>query len=191
MEDIKQLNIKSTDIKADKKPPKKNSKLKKLWHKFVWKLFKKPYRKYKKLKQWLPTIWADQQWDGYYVYRILKTKLTLMREYFIQSDLVADNDWMVSRLKTLISLIDIIIQEDEKCREFWNKYEFGKDNNTNITIYLNKRNIHRYCGSWYSFDEQMQEYYKKRGSTDFDLRSDKASMVFWQMMSYYLPFLWD
>lgn len=52
---------------------------------------KRVIRKLKNLWYWLPVIWNDQQWDHYYLYKVLAHKLRAMQRFFESDRAVAMN----------------------------------------------------------------------------------------------------
>lgn len=39
----------------------------------------------KRLKTWIPVLWRDRDWDDFYVFEILKTKILTQRKYLVEN----------------------------------------------------------------------------------------------------------
>lgn len=39
-----------------------------------------------KLKVWIPVLWKDRDWDDFFIFEVLKTKLLTQRKYLIQKN---------------------------------------------------------------------------------------------------------
>jgi hypothetical protein len=57
-----------------------------LWDNIGWKI-RNVYRSIKNVIRWLPVIWKDKDWDDWYIYTILETKLKHQAKY------IGDRDW--------------------------------------------------------------------------------------------------
>lgn len=60
------------------------------------------------LIQWLKPIWNIRYWDWAYILMIERRQLELMLKRYEKYDLFENQDYMVSKLKLLIKLIDMI-----------------------------------------------------------------------------------
>ena len=83
-----------------------------LWWKFEGKYYHKDFLYgVKNLWKWLPTIWKDRDWDDYFVYEIIRTKLKFQSDYIGKKNrhLNAKRDSEI--MKLVVKLIKL--QQDE------------------------------------------------------------------------------
>jgi hypothetical protein len=66
----------------------------------------------KNLITWFPVIWNDQQWDQYYLLKVLQKKLTLMEKYFRTRGHHVDAEKDADNIKLAINLIGRLIKDD-------------------------------------------------------------------------------
>lgn len=69
-------------------------------------------RRIKNLYRWLPVIWKDEQWDHYYIFEILKFKLTIMSEAIRKSDNHKLSKYDADRMMLCVRLIDKVQNEE-------------------------------------------------------------------------------
>lgn len=71
------------------------------------------YFKYsvKNLIKWFPIIWKDRDWDDYYIWEILKTKLKYQSESISENDNHTRAQYDAEKMRTCINLIEKIQQE--------------------------------------------------------------------------------
>lgn len=83
-------------------------------------------RRTKNLFRWLPVIWKDDQFDHYYIFEILKYKLTIMSEYIRKNGNHVMAEYDANRMMLCVRLIDKVqseyylvelINDDEITRE--------------------------------------------------------------------------
>lgn len=64
------------------------------------------YRYVKNVIRWTPTLWKDKDWDGHFIYEILKKKLEFQREELVNSNRHT-NVWLQNRdITTCLNLIE-------------------------------------------------------------------------------------
>ena len=66
--------------------PKDSAWERKTWRRYAPIWFNKFIDSVSNLFKWLPVIWKDQNWDGHYIFEILKHKLILQREYLVSKN---------------------------------------------------------------------------------------------------------
>jgi len=92
------------------------------------------YISVKNLIKWFPTIWNDRQWDHYFTFIVLRTKLQFQADYLEKNDNHTMASYDVSRIRTCIRLIDKIVESSysteyfEYCKV---NYSFEKIENSN------------------------------------------------------------
>lgn len=72
---------------------------------------KRYIRRIKNILHWLPVLWRDEQWDYYYIYEILKCKLSLMESNIRSNGNHVSAKYDADRIKLCIRLIDIVQSE--------------------------------------------------------------------------------
>ena len=69
----------------------------------------------KNIIRWFPIIWKDRDWDGWYIYTILETKIKHQAEYIGSKDRHVEAKRDAERMMTCVRLIqkvkDILIKE--------------------------------------------------------------------------------
>lgn len=83
-----------------------------LWWKFEGKYYHKDFLYgVKNLWKWLPTIWKDRDWDDYFIYEMIRTKLKFQSDYIGKKNrhLSAKRDSEIMRLVAKL----IKLQQDE------------------------------------------------------------------------------
>lgn len=65
-----------------------------------------------KLFCWFPIIVKDKDYDYWFIYEILKFKLTTQYEYLTSRDQFVNTEFYIQKLKTCIKLIELL--QDEK-----------------------------------------------------------------------------
>ena len=66
--------------------PKDSAWERKTWRRYAPIWFNKFIDSVSNLFKWLPVIWKDRNWDGNYIFEILKHKLILQREYLVSKN---------------------------------------------------------------------------------------------------------
>jgi len=82
-----------------------------------WEHDGKYYHKYfkqgiKNIIYWVPVIWKDRNWDGHYIFEILKHKLKAQADYIGRRDLHTRAQLDAKRMRLCISLIKKVQEED-------------------------------------------------------------------------------
>lgn len=61
--------------------------------------------------RWIPILWKDRDWDHYYIFEILKTKLKFQSEYFQSLGHLEKSKYYAEQMITCINLIDKVQNE--------------------------------------------------------------------------------
>ena len=69
-------------------------------------------RRLKNLFRWLPVIWKDEQWDHYYIYEVLKHKLTIMSDDIRENGNHTMAEYDADRMMLAVRLIEKVQKED-------------------------------------------------------------------------------
>jgi len=108
------------------------------------------YNRFYNLYRWLPIIWKDKDWDSWYIYTILQTKLKHQAEYIARHDrhIMAQKD--AQRMMTCVRLIEKIKEESYnlECMEY---------HTTEIVQVANDRGS--YSIDFKIVEERFQEYF--------------------------------
>lgn len=81
-----------------------------LWHNIGWKI-RDVYRSIKNVIKWLPVIWKDRDWDDWYIFEILKTKLKHQAKYIGDRDRHTNAKYNSERMMLCVRLIEKIQDE--------------------------------------------------------------------------------
>jgi hypothetical protein len=83
-----------------------------LWWKFDGRAYHKEFvRGVQKLCYWFPIIWKDRDWDGHYIYEVLKHKLKAQAKYIGDRDFHTRAQQDARRMRICVKLIEKI-QDD-------------------------------------------------------------------------------
>jgi hypothetical protein len=69
------------------------------------------YRKIKNIIRWIPVLWKDGDWDYYYTFEILKTKLQFQSRYFREYGYHESSERDAEKMELCIRLIDKVQNE--------------------------------------------------------------------------------
>jgi hypothetical protein len=72
------------------------------------------FKRLRKLYQWFPIVWRDQDWDNYYLEVVLHYKLTRMYKFFTSEDAVTN--WKINPLNKSLKALRICINILERRR---------------------------------------------------------------------------
>jgi len=120
-----------------------------LWQNIGW-YIKWVYNRFYNLYRWIPIIWKDKDWDSWYIYTILQTKLKHQAEYIGKYNRHTQAQKDAQRMMTCVRLIEKIKENsyDHECMEY---------HNTKIIQVANDRGS--YSIDFKITDEQFQEYF--------------------------------
>ena len=74
--------------------------------------FKNIYRGIVNLVIWFPIIWNDRNWDQYFFYKIMKSKLEKMENLQRKHGIAINSKKYANQIKLCINLLHRIIQDD-------------------------------------------------------------------------------
>lgn len=83
------------------------------------------------LINWFPVIWKDRDWDQWFLYNILKKKLSDMEEYHRKYGHTVNANKTADEMKTCVNLLDRLIKDEyhemvfKKHDEKWGEPEFN------------------------------------------------------------------
>lgn len=70
------------------------------------------FKRIRNLIRWSPVIWRDRDWDYYYVYEIIKTKIKYQIEHLKYGEKFSEiDDIRYQRAQTILKLIDRVQNE--------------------------------------------------------------------------------
>jgi len=138
------------------------------------------------LFKWLPIIWKDRQWDGYYYEVILLKKIQLQRAYFEKRQLFVGYENEVKWMKKCEYLLIMLVEY-----KYWNNEWDGKSpsNNGLNKLQRNYKNIidNREPGGWVGEFEFMN----KAAKIYADIWEYKARQLFWKIFIWRYERWWD
>ncbi len=76
----------------------------------------------KNLVIWFPAIWRDRDWDHFYLYIILRKKLSNMENYHRKYGYSVISEKTADNIKLCVNLLDRLI-EDKYCDELFKKHD--------------------------------------------------------------------
>ena len=147
------------------------------------------------IKNWLPTIWEDRNWDHYYIYVILRRKLHLMEQnirhngHHVNAERDADN------IKVCVNLLDRLIADD------YHEMAFGKHDKKWGDIELRTKpvegrddivgvDIHRDKVITEDDKKQERKEFKNAAEHETYLREQDLDLLFKNMRKY-IQTWWD
>lgn len=81
----------------------------------TWRIhIKRNIRRIGKLFQYLPVIWQNEEWDHYYLYRLIEYKIKRMRKYHQQKQGHVDWELTVAELLRCEELLHNLIEENHE-----------------------------------------------------------------------------
>lgn len=82
---------------------------------------------------WLPIIWSDRDWDQWYLYNILKFKLTQMEKLQRKYGISVNSIKIADQIKVCINLLDRLIKDEYGENIFKHHNEKWGDSHFNFT----------------------------------------------------------
>ena len=125
-----------------------------------WEHDGKYYHKYfkngvKNLWYWLPIIWRDRNWDGHYIYEIMKHKLKAQANYIGTNDRHTRAQIDAKRMRICIKLIQLC-QDETYAMEYMNYHKnrvwFTPCNDREGSSLMNLEEV------WEKYDEYFAKY---------------------------------
>lgn len=108
-----------------------------------------------KLWYWFPIIWKDRDWDGHYIFEVLKHKINAQAKYIGDRNFHTDAPLDARRMKLCVKLIQLI--QDETYSMEYMGYHKNKtwfvpcDDGTGNSLMESKQ-------VWENFDEYIEKY---------------------------------
>lgn len=111
------------------------------------------FRSLGNLIKYFPIIWNDRDWDHFYFYLLMKKKLEGMRDYQKYNGHSVNSLYTAERINLAITLLDKIIEDDFKDKEFWKDVKYNWISLDDEYSTLNRTSKHT--------DEEILEQIKK------------------------------
>jgi hypothetical protein len=133
------------------------------------------------LIKWFPIIWKDRNWDDYFIYEILKFKLSLMEEYIRENGIHLNAEKDAFNIKKCVILLDRIIKDEYHDNVFknhdkkWGKFEF----------LVNRKNV-----LTKEDEEQEKKEYRRLSKCVIELKNQDYKYLFY-LMEKYIQHWWD
>ena len=80
------------------------------WNNIGWKI-RDIYRSIRSVIRWFPVIWNDRDWDDWYIYKILQTKLKFQSKYIGDRDIHTRAKRDAEVMNICIRLIDKLMED--------------------------------------------------------------------------------
>jgi len=131
--------------------------LSRIKHFFYYDIFRHPRRVYGRilnLVRWFPVIWKDHDWDGWYIYEILKFKIGNQSRY-----IGANNRH--TRAKDDARNMLLCVRLIEKIQDDYYDMEFFKYYITELEFVTSKDNPEYYNVEERLLEDNLGEYFKK------------------------------
>jgi hypothetical protein len=182
-----------------------------LWQNIGW-YIKSIYNRFYNLYRWLPIIWKDRDWDDWYIFTILQTKLKHQAEYIGTKDRHTRAQYDAQRMRTCVRLIEKVKEESYQDEYMeYNELNFGSTPVPGTDTY--KLDL---TTTWENFDEYFLAYpldYKRvlngAGWLDINnckddadkkkkiamnmshLRGQRAKKILFQLLDRHIEGWWD
>lgn len=140
----------------------------------------------KNIIRWLPVIWNDVDWDTYYFYVILRTKLSHMEEYIRKEGHHIGNEKDADDIKIAINTIDRLIEDTylENALK-WHKEKWGNVEMMFIPILEDKR-----CSRVeFVYDKAKTEEEKEQARKEFKIAAEHSEYMIRQDLRFLFGFL--
>jgi hypothetical protein len=130
---------------------------------------------------WFPIIWKDRNWDGHYIYEVMKHKLKAQANYIGRRDFHTRAQLDAKRMRLCVSLIEKV-QDDFYQMEYM---DYHKDR-VWFTPCEDRPDLHQYNSEevWEKYDEYFKKYplvYKRvlkgEGSIDRKGREEDKHII--------------
>lgn len=109
----------------------------------------------KNLWKWFPTIWNQRDWDGHFIYELIRVKLEFQAEYVGNRDIHTDAKRDAERMRLVARLIKLQ-QDDFYDMEYMDyhdtKYDFVPTDKTEKWFTMEDNVI------WEKYDEYFEKY---------------------------------
>ena len=83
--------------------------------------FRTYLRRIKNIIRWMPVLWRDEQWDYYYIYEVLKHKLTIMAANIRENGNHVTAKYDADRMMLCVKLIGMVQSEYYCTKAFENR----------------------------------------------------------------------
>ena len=80
------------------------------WNNIGWKI-RDIYRSIRSVIRWFPVIWNERDWDDWYIYKILQTKLKFQSKYISDRDIHTRAKRDAEVMNTCVRLIDKLMED--------------------------------------------------------------------------------
>lgn len=105
----------------------------------------------KNLIIWFPIIWKDRNWDHWFLYKMLKFKLSRMEKYHRKYGIALRSEIKANEMKTCVNLLDRLIEDNygdmtfKKHNEKWGEIEIDwvpyKDRDDLVKCLITRTNV--------------------------------------------------
>lgn len=70
------------------------------------------FYKIRRILQWIPILWRDEDWDFDYILRILRYKLSRTRETIISNNIIAEADQVAAEIRMAEQILERLEKND-------------------------------------------------------------------------------
>jgi len=87
------------------------------------------FKKIKKLFDYIPIIWNDEDWDYFYFLNLMEFKMNRMEDYFRNHGMSTDNIEVADQIKLSKDIINKIKDDkyfDEVFSDYYNKWDYPR-----------------------------------------------------------------
>lgn len=151
-------------------------------------------RKIRRIFEYLPVIWKNEDFDHHYIFTLLKYKLERTKKSFKESK-IYDHSINIQKIETAIRLLDIVIEEqyvydiDETFCEI-----LGKDVKISLNFYPDKDDPELF-GITLQIDgrdmtEEEEELYQKVTKECYK-KQRRAQRVLFEFLDHNIQSWWD
>ena len=144
---------------------------------------------------WFPIIWKDRDWDHWYLYTILKFKLSNMEKLHRKYGHCVNSEKMADQIKVCVNLLDRLIKDEYYEMTFknhekkWGEAHFNWDNCEDKKGYCSLR-IERDNVKTDEDKKQERKQFRRLCKIEANLRKQDVEYLF-KIMEKHIQGWWD
>ncbi len=84
----------------------------------IWRKITRPFRRIKKIIDYIPLLWKDEDYDDFFILKMLQYKIKRTREHLIEHNIVEGVEKMAELMKEAEDIITRFTEEDYFTKEW-------------------------------------------------------------------------
>ena len=177
--------------------------LNKYYHKIIPYTIRHFFTSINNLIKWMPIIWKDRDWDDWYIWEILKFKLTQQANYISKHDRHTTAQIDAQKMRLCVRLIEKIQDEyysGEYIDYFESKFEFtdckDKPGYSELNIIDISNTFEEYVTKYYSTYKKIIKEHDCKNAKDIAMKMahynhNKAKRILFQLLNTHIEKWWD